>query len=447
MRKKFLLSVVLFWSVLFLINFGHSAGWAGVYAVLIEKIGMQKLTHFFLYSALAGFALNLGLMFFADVLSNEKLVQISFVSFLAVLGGDLWLLRAESAFSPDTFKTLLILPAVLIIAVPSVYIIQTWNLINKTFSPKSGVNVYPFLATAPLVGNMAGGGAAHFIPKHFRTEMLIWSWGVCILLAIAVTFVLNRAVERLNENSPKKPNKTELIENFKDGFRHYKKSAFARDLSVVFMSFWLVCTIVDFCYAGTLKQTYTTSEEMASFYGGYTGAVNFSALFVQLFLGAKILKKIGVRNGFLFLPASQITGFVLLMFSPGLAPIVAMMFMQTLIGMSVQANAVSVSFNVFAADVRGKIRTLLEGVINPLGGVVGSLTIMTVARFDPAAALRTLPYAGAVFAGIWLFFTLRIRRSYLTEIRITAQSENPQDKKDAAEAAEIEQNAYFTPKS
>ena len=71
---------------------------------------------------------------------------------------------------------------------------------------------------------------------------------------------------------------------------------------------------------------------------------------------------------------------------------------------------------------------------------------MTVARFDPAAALRTLPYAGAVFAGIWLFFTLRIRRSYLTEIRITAQSENPQDKKDAAEAAEIEQNAYFTPK-
>ena len=130
------------------------------------------------------------------------------------------------------------LMAVLIIAVPSVYIIQTWNLINKTFTPKSGATVYPILATAPIIGNMTGGGAAHFIPKHFRTETLIWSWGVCILLAIAVTFVLNRAVERLNENSPKKPNKTELIENFKDGFRHYKKSAFARDLSMVFMSFW-----------------------------------------------------------------------------------------------------------------------------------------------------------------------------------------------------------------
>ncbi len=446
MTKRFALSVAFFWLVLFLINFGHSAGWAGVYAVLIEKIGAESLTDFFLYSALGGFALNTGLMFFADVFSNEKLIQLSFVSFIAILGLDLLVLSAESSFGAETFKTLLILLAMLIIAVPSVYIIQTWNLINNTFSPKSGANVYPFLATAPLVGNMTGGGAAHFIPKHFPTEALIWSWGGCIALAIAATFVLNRIVERLNDTSAVRVDKKELIENFKDGFRHYKKSAFARDLSVVFMSFWLVCTIVDFCYAGTLRKTYATSEQMASFYGAYTGAVNFTALFVQLFLGAKILKKVGVANGFMFLPASQIAGFVLLIFTPGLSPIVAMMFMQTLIGMSVQANSVSMSFNVFSADVRGKIRTLLEGVINPLGGVIGSLTIMAIAKFDSRETLQILPYAGTVFAGVWLFFTFRIRRSYLREIQITAQSENPQDRKDAAEAAEIERNAYFAPK-
>ena len=35
----------------------------------------------------------------------------------------------------------------------------------------------------------------------------------------------------------------------------------------------------------------------------------------------------------------------------------------------------------------------------------------------------------------------------VTEIEITAKSDNPQDRKDAAEAAEIEQNACFAPKS
>ena len=85
------------------------------------------------------------------------------------------------------------------------------------------------------------------------------------------------------------------------------------------MSFWLVCTIVDFCYARALEKVYPTSEEMASFYGKYTTIVNLSALFVQLFLGAKLVKLIGVKDGFMFLPASQILGFVLLAFTPGLA--------------------------------------------------------------------------------------------------------------------------------
>jgi len=87
---------------------------------LIEKIGAEALTDFFLYSALGGFALNMGLMFFADVLSNEKLVQLSFVSFIAVLGADLCLLASEASFDAAVFKSLLIFLAVLIIAVPSV---------------------------------------------------------------------------------------------------------------------------------------------------------------------------------------------------------------------------------------------------------------------------------------------------------------------------------------
>lgn len=170
MTKKMLFSVALFWTVLFLINFGHSAGWAGVYSVLIEKIGANALTDFFLYSALGGFALNMGLMFFADVLSSEKLVQFSFVSFIAVLGADLFLLAAEESFDADVFKGLLIFLAVLIIAVPSVYIIQTWNLINKTFTPKSGATVYPILATAPIIGNMTAAAPRISFPNISRRK-------------------------------------------------------------------------------------------------------------------------------------------------------------------------------------------------------------------------------------------------------------------------------------
>lgn len=438
---------VLFWIVLFLINFGHGAGWSGVYSILIKKTSTQSLSCFFLFSALGSFVLNLILMFFADRVASEKLVQLSFAGFIAVLAADLTVLRAEPSFSAPCFRNTLIFLAVLIISVPSVFIIQTWNLINKTFSPKSAADIYPLLTTAPLIGSIAGGFAANRLPKFRPTESLVATWGVCILAAIAVTAVLTRLLKKrgvTGEKSAEKTTPAALARNFKDGFVHYKSSAFALHLSVVFISFWLVCTIIDFCYAKTLDKTYATSEEMASFYGGYTTAANVTALLIQTFLGSKLLKTTGVRNGFFFLPCSQILCFTVMLAAPGLYPIVAAMFMQTLIGMSVQSNSVQVSFNVFARAIRGKIRTLLEGVLNPLGGVIGSAILIVIGKLSENDALiveKILPYIGILFSGVWLAAVFKIRKSYPAEAEKTAQSPDPRDQNDAAEALQIERSA------
>ncbi len=445
--RPLLVLSTLFWLILFLINFGHGAGWSGVYSILIKKINTESLSWFFLFSALGSFVLNLLLMGFADLLDSEKLVQISFIGFIGVLAADLAVLDAQTFFSPLQYKYLLIFLAVLIISVPSVFIIQTWNLINNTFSPKSAADIYPLLTTAPLIGSIAGGFAAHRLPKYFQTESLVVTWGVCILIAVVITAVLTRLLKKYNisrHRTREKIGPKKLAANFKEGFHYYKSSSFALNLSLIFMSFWLVCTIIDFCYAKTLDKTYTTSEEMASFYGGYTTVANVTALLIQTFLGSKLLKITGVRSGFLFLPGSQIICFVVILFSPGLLPIVAAMFMQTLIGMSIQSNSVQVSFNIFARAVRGKIRTLLEGVINPLGGVIGSVAIIIIGKLqtnDSVSVERILPYVGILFSGIWLLAAVRIHKSYLREAEKTASNNDDQDQKDAGEALQIEQSA------
>lgn len=438
---------VLFWIILFLINFGHGAGWSGVYSILVKKTGAESLSYFFLFSALGSFFLNLLLMFFADLFSAEKLVQLSFTAFILILGTDLFLIETQSFFSPALFKTLLIFLAVLIISVPSVFIIQTWNIINRTFTPKSAADIYPLLSTAPLIGSISGGFAAHRLPKYLPTQSLIVTWGICILIAVGVTAVLTRLLKKHHISAfvkIEKINPKALAENFKEGFYHYKRSSFALNLSVIFMSFWLVCTIIDFCYAQTLNKTYSSSEDMASFYGGYTTVANITALLIQTLLGSKLLKITGVRSGFLFLPSSQIICFVMIILSPGLYPIVGAMFTQTLIGMSIQSNSVQVSFNVFSRAVRGKIRTLLEGVLNPLGGIIGSVTIILIGvlkKNDAVPIERILPFVGIFFSALWLLAAVKIHRSYIGEAEKTAKCDDEYDKKEALEALNIEQNA------
>lgn len=438
---------ILFWTVLFLINFGHGAGWSGVYSILVKKTGTESLSYFFLFSALGSFFLNLLLMFFADLFSAEKLVQLSFSVFILILGADLFLLASEAAISSGLFKALLIFLAVLIISLPSVFIIQTWNIINRTYTPKSAADIYPLLSTAPLIGSISGGFVANRLPKHLPTQSLIVAWGLCILIAGGVTVILTRLLKKHHFSAivkTEKINPKALAENFKEGFYHYKRSSFALNLSVIFMSFWLVCTIIDFCYAQTLNKTYSSSEEMASFYGGYTTVANITALLIQTLLGSKLLKFTGARNGFLFLPVSQILCFITIILSSGLYPIVGAMFMQTLIGMSVQSNSVQVSFNVFSRAVRGKIRTLLEGVLNPLGGIIGSVTIILINTLKKSDALpieRILPYVGIFFSALWLSAAVKIHRSYIGEAEKTAKSDDEQDQKEALEALNIEQNA------
>lgn len=444
-EKKLRFLTALFWMLLFLINFGHAAGWSGVYSLLIKEIGTASLSSFFLFSALGGFVLNVALMFFADVFSNEKLVRFSFLGFIAILETDLFVLANSQAFPEENYKLLLIFLAVLIIAVPSVYIIQSWNMINKTFSPKSAANVYPLLTTASLIGSIIGGATANRLPYHLPAEMLIRTWVLSIFTAFLITFVLKHLkVKEAVKNENKNESKKNLLKNFAEGLKYFKNSDFARHLGVVFMSFWLVCTLIDFCYGKMLDKTYGSPEEIASFTGAYTTAANIAALLIQTFVGAKLLKITGVRNGFLALPFSQIVCFAFMIASPGLMPVAATMFMQTLIGMSIQSNSIQVSFNIFADSVRGKIRTLLEGIINPLGGVIASLTIIGIERMQnniPSPIEELLPYVGIFFAGIWLIFAIKIRKSYFQEIRRTRKIGTEEGKKDAMEALEIERRA------
>ena len=443
-EKRIRFLTVLFWLLLFLINFGHGAGWSGVYSLLIKEIGSESLSRFFLFSALGGFALNVCLMFFADAFSNEKLVRFSFLSFIFILETDLAVLAHAASFSEGTYRFLLIFLAVLIIAVPSVYIIQTWNMINKAFSPKSAANVYPVLATASLIGSIAGGATANRLPYLLPAEMLIRTWALSIFAGFAVTFALKRLTTPNEKGETPVRNENDLVKNFAIGLKYFKASSFARHMGVVFMSFWLVCTLIDFCYGKMLDRVYSSAEEIASFTGAYTTAANVAALLIQTFVGAKLLKITGVRNGFAVLPLSQIVCFAVMILSPGLMPVAATMFMQTLIGMSVQSNSIQVSFNIFATSVRGKIRTLLEGIINPLGGVIASLMIIGLERMRSEASLpieEILPWFGILFAGIWLSYALGIRKSYFSEIRRTRRIGSERDKKDAAEALEIERQA------
>lgn len=428
-RKK----VTLFWLILFFINIGYASGWAGVYSILIKKIGTENLPNFFLYSALAGFFLNILMLFYSDTLKSTKLLSFSFLSVILVLSTYFTTYKYIPNTTSTFYKNVLIFSAVLISAIPSIYLIQLWNLINKNFSTNQGVSAYPILSSAPLIGSMFGGIVAQKIPHHFNVDTLIMIWISCLTFCIFINIITKKNISEIEYK------RINYLDNFIEGISFYRKSFFAKDLSIIFMLFWFVCTLIDFCYAKILDSSFNTPEKIASFYGIYTFISNCLALIIQLFLGAIIIKKIGIRIGFIFLPISQALGFISLIFIPGLFSVVLMMSMQTLIGMTIQSNSVSVSFNIFSEKTRGKIRTILEGIINPLGGVLASELLIILKSFMGIKQLTYwVPYIGLLFAIIWLLTAFHIQKTFITEVKKSGNSSLEHDIENANQALQIE---------
>ena len=353
---------------------------------------------------------------------------------------EIFVIKNESIFSENYLYLILLLLSILIISIPSIFQIQLWALINENVAPSNASKVYPILGSANIIASISGGVIANQIPKYFSNLYLIWLW----IFGTAISYILLSFIKSdyIEDKLSSKNFKT-LINNFKDGAKHYMQSSFIKYLSITFISFWLVNTLTYFYYSQFLVIKYETPEKIASFMGFFTIITQLSALVMQFFIAPKVIKKIGVIRGFLYLPFSQIVGLSLIIIYPQFWAIILTEYMQDLIGMSVQANSVNMAFNVISSKVRAKIRTFLEGIINPLGGVIAGLVILFIQNTLPSSEFINyhIPLFGLVCSVIWLFCAFQLRFFYFKEMKKSFKINKNNDRIFIKESLRIERNA------
>lgn len=431
---------LLFFVILLLLQIGQIAGGAGVYSFLISKTDSNSLPYYFIFSALGAFFINIISAFFSDIFKKQNIIKVSQIIFIAFLCLEIFVIKNESIFSENYLYLILLLLSILIISIPSIFQIQLWALINENVAPSNASKVYPILGSANIIASISGGVIANQIPKYFSNLYLIWLW----IFGTAISYILLSFIKSdyIEDKLSSKNFKT-LINNFKDGAKHYMQSSFIKYLSITFISFWLVNTLTYFYYSQFLVIKYETPEKIASFMGFFTIITQLSALVMQFFIAPKVIKKIGVIRGFLYLPFSQIVGLSLIIIYPQFWAIILTEYMQDLIGMSVQANSVNMAFNVISSKVRAKIRTFLEGIINPLGGVIAGLVILFIQNTLPSSEFINyhIPLFGLVCSIIWLFCAFQLRFFYFKEMKKSFKINKNNDRIFIKESLRIEKNA------
>ena len=424
---------------------GNVVGWSAVQSILLKRWGLENLAYSFIFFALAGMVGSFLYITLADALRRETLLK-SYCAFtgIAMLLAVFFLPEGHAGVTAE-----LVLFSVLILTAYglgySTLGIQIWTIINDVFHPSQGIRIYPIIATTPLIGGIVGGIILQFMSHWFSSSILIIFWAISVLATVPIVrlfeqFYGHETAKPIMESSGHGFKWASLTTNFKQGAAYFMQSHFLHALGGICILFWAVASLKEFQYGSIINASFPTEDTLNWYYGIYNIVLNTFVLVFQLSMTGRIIKNIGVGIALCILPITIFAGLNILWFFYTFWAAFLMRFTWDIVAMTLQGSAFQLSFNAVPSPYRGRIRGLLEGVINPLGGILGGCLLILVKNRYGGTSLESrsghlmwIMILALLLALFWICIALHARRRYISKILQNLSSTDPRTYQDALE--------------
>ena len=290
---------------------------------------------------------------------------------------------------------------------------------EELFTPLESQRTFPFIESAETLGGIAGGlalgGLATFIPIY----KIIIIWAISLLFILPIVLRYNSRTMDI----PKLEKEAEEIEEHKKHhekikpFRALRKTPFLKVMLLVIILHWGMMNIIEFQYTKAIHQevyseqeqtlvleegqihnqdyenviltdenshtqTSKTAEEyeqeMTQKLGILHLIFNSAALVIQLVLASRILTSIGIVSTMLLHPLITLANLAGLTLKFNFTTAALTRGSYELTGM-IFKDAYHSSYYAIPHNIRSSIKEIMEGLIKPLGAIIGTIFIIVVA--------------------------------------------------------------------
>jgi len=391
------------WMVSFLYRFSFMLGWTVLTAIFVNRIGIESLPFLFIGNALL---VMCGTMIFSELLRFMKKESLIIFTLL---------IAATTLFCSATF----ILPrneiAFLITSIIGVSLflgqinILIQLFVEDMFTPIESETAFPLIETSETIGGIVAGivltSLGHVIaPYKFLYILIIVS--LCIIPTVSIfKNKFHNDLPNLNLKKKEKLREMSKLKRIEEGWEEIKKTGFLQGVVVVILCQFIIFNLVEFQYTKAIQQKVYHAEEhtliaeetihLASIeeertqtlqptindsdlekeltytLGLFQAVISIFALITQLFIASKVIKKIGIIQSLLIHPLLMLTNFSImtLRFNISTALISKTGFEMT---RSIFQNAYLSSYYSLREEVREEIKEFMEGIIVPLGAIIGT---------------------------------------------------------------------------
>lgn len=291
----------------------------------------------------------------------------------------------------------------------SITIFQFWLLASEIFNPRQAKRLFSVIGIGGSVAGISAGYLMRpFVLQYGAENLLIPTIIFIALIGVFAAFLNPFRAKKENNIKEKTNNKTS-----KNIFDPYLKSI------LVMVCAAAICSrIIEYQFKITAATTYSSSAELASFFGGYYMYLNGTTLIMQLFLTSFILQRFGILGGLIIMPLGLVVGSMSFLALANLSSIFMARLFDQAFKFSIQSASNEMLWTTIPKNKARRAKPIIDSSIKSVAeGIIGLIIYIIIAnKFLEDTQIYLLSFPVIIVIILWLLNNLRIKRNYISSI-------------------------------
>ncbi|HEY7817232.1 MAG TPA: Npt1/Npt2 family nucleotide transporter, partial [Vicinamibacteria bacterium] len=305
--------------------------------------------------------------------------------------------------------------SVVIALLPSVF----WLFANYIFYAHEGRRLFPVVMAGGLSGSILGGGATSLLVPRLGTSGMMLTAAVLLLLVAALARGIgNRERERMSERRAdlRRQERSRTSPGNESPYRLVSRSRYLKLLAALVVLGSLISTLVDYQFNTMVERSFPTEVALTRFFGAFFAGINVLAFFLQLAVAGRVLSRLGVGAGLLFLPLGLLSSSFLFVVFPSLFTASLLKAADDGLGNSMNRAGLEVLYLPLSLSVKNRLKVWIDLLVERVGRGLGGLLLLLATTVLSLTA-REIGYAVLLLLVPWMLLVLSLRREYVVTLR------------------------------
>jgi hypothetical protein len=403
-------NVLYFLLFFMLVSAGMAIGRSSADALFLKRLGIEYLPVMYMIQSLLLATVSMVYTAFADRIPAEQFFRNLFSALIVLILGSWFVIHTSG--SP------LIYPVYYLIYEVSseLLLVHAALYMNQNMTTLQAKRLAPLVYAGAQIGTIIGGMTLVFAAPLVGTQNLLLVWCALLVAASAALYIRHkRHGASTHFRAPAKSQRllNDCLMQIQQGLKYTYSSSLLRasSLTLFFMviSFYILCYSVNRVYT----QTFESEESLTRFFGLLTAVTSILALFMQLFVTNRIIKRFGVRAINLLFPWTTLASLAALTVSFTLPTALAGSLNKDAFMPAFRNPVHSMFFNVLPDHMQGRIRAISVAVVLPMALLTCGLLLVLMQRLgNPVYFLAP----GMIAALLYLYFSRKMNNAYVSAL-------------------------------